>query len=168
MYLTHLALTTFRNFTRLDIDVPKGNLLILGNNAQGKTSLLEAIYTLSTFTSFQAKSDRQLINFLALKEPLSVARIVADFIRKEQSHNLEIRIIKEDNKFNGKSRIRKEIFLDRNKLNANEAVGFWERMAAEKQGQAPPELLSTHPADSTRIRDIKNLIPEAMSYYKQP
>jgi predicted Zn-dependent protease len=49
-----------------------------------------------------------------------------------------------------------------------EAVGFWQRMSAAKKDQSQPlELLSTHPADSTRIRNIKNLIPEAMKYYKQ-
>jgi len=48
-----------------------------------------------------------------------------------------------------------------------EAVGFWQRMADAKKDQPhPPELLSTHPADSTRIRNIKTLIPEAMKYYK--
>jgi len=52
--------------------------------------------------------------------------------------------------------------------NPNEAIIFWQRMAASKQGPAPLELLSTHPADSTRIRDIENLMPEAMKYYKQP
>ncbi len=60
------------------------------------------------------------------------------------------------------------VFMAMAGYNPNEAVGFWERMTAEKQGQAPPELLSTHPADSTRIRDIKNLVPEAMKYYKEP
>ena len=35
-----------------------------------------------------------------------------------------------------------------------------------KGGQKPPEILSTHPSDATRIRDIQNLIPEAMKYYK--
>jgi predicted Zn-dependent protease len=45
------------------------------------------------------------------------------------------------------------------------AVPFWERMA--KQGGAkPPEFLSTHPADQTRINDINKLMPEAMKYYK--
>jgi predicted Zn-dependent protease len=49
-----------------------------------------------------------------------------------------------------------------------EAVNFWQRMAdAKKDRPQPPELLSTHPADATRIRNIKSLIPEAMKYYKQ-
>ena len=47
----------------------------------------------------------------------------------------------------------------------NSAVAFWQRMAAQNQGGAPPEFLSTHPADETRIQDIKNHIPEAMKYY---
>ncbi|MEO6148962.1 MAG: M48 family metallopeptidase [Mucilaginibacter sp.] len=48
-----------------------------------------------------------------------------------------------------------------------EAVYFWQRMAASKQNGAPPEFLSTHPADATRIRNIENAIPEAMKYYKK-
>lgn len=51
--------------------------------------------------------------------------------------------------------------------NPNEAIGFWQRMAAQKQGGAPPEFLSTHPADATRIAAIQNAIPEAMKYYKK-
>ncbi len=49
----------------------------------------------------------------------------------------------------------------------NEAVSFWERMAAQNNGSAPPEFLSTHPADATRIANIKKSIPEAMKYYKK-
>ena len=79
MYLTHLSLTNFRAFTRLDMDVPRRTLLLVGDNAQGKTSILEAIYYLATFTSFHAQNDRQLINFLASREPLAVARLVADY-----------------------------------------------------------------------------------------
>ncbi len=49
----------------------------------------------------------------------------------------------------------------------NEAVSFWQRMANMKNGQSPPEFLSTHPSDATRIRQIKEWLPEAMSYYKK-
>ena len=46
------------------------------------------------------------------------------------------------------------------------AVAFWERMAA-MGGQSPPEFLSTHPADATRIQKIKEVMPEALSHYKK-
>lgn len=129
MYLTHLSLTNFRSFARLDLDVPPGVLLLVGANAQGKTSLLEAIYFLATFVSFNAGSDRELINFLSAREKLAVARIVADFCRQkadradEPSHRLEVRIILEDQNNNGASRLRKEVLLDGVKYKVSELVG---------------------------------------------
>jgi predicted Zn-dependent protease len=45
------------------------------------------------------------------------------------------------------------------------AIDFWQRMAAQGNGQAPPEFLSTHPSDATRIADIKKYLPEALKYY---
>ena len=45
------------------------------------------------------------------------------------------------------------------------AVGFWERMAAASNGQKPPEFLSTHPSDETRIAKIKEYLPEALKNY---
>jgi predicted Zn-dependent protease len=50
--------------------------------------------------------------------------------------------------------------------NPEAAVGFWQRMASAGSGQAPPELLSTHPSDETRIKNLKKFMPEAMKYYK--
>jgi DNA replication and repair protein RecF len=125
MYLTHLALTNFRNFSRLDLEVPQGAILVVGANAQGKTSLLEAVYFLSTFTSFHASSDRQLINFLIGSEPLAVTRIVADYSRGGRAHQLEVRIIQEKNGYNGSTRVRKEILLDGVKRKAGDSIGHF-------------------------------------------
>lgn len=50
--------------------------------------------------------------------------------------------------------------------NPQEAVTFWQRMSANKAGQAPPEYLSTHPSDETRIRQIQEHMPQALKYYK--
>ncbi len=59
------------------------------------------------------------------------------------------------------------IFMAMAGYDPHEAVGFWQRMAAASSGQAkPPEFLSTHPADATRIKKLQDLIPEAMEYYR--
>jgi predicted Zn-dependent protease len=48
------------------------------------------------------------------------------------------------------------------------APEFWKRMAASSSGGAkPPEFLSTHPADETRIANLNKWMPEAMKYYKK-
>jgi len=46
------------------------------------------------------------------------------------------------------------------------AIAFWERMSSGNQGGRPPEWLSTHPLDETRIADMKANLPEAMKYYE--
>lgn len=60
------------------------------------------------------------------------------------------------------------IFMAMAGYDPNEAIGFWMRMSQAKEGQAPPEFLSTHPSDETRIRKIKESIPEAKQYYQSP
>jgi predicted Zn-dependent protease len=58
------------------------------------------------------------------------------------------------------------IFMAMAGYDPNEAVEFWERMSQAKDGQVPPEFLSTHPSDETRIRKIKESIPKAKQYYE--
>lgn len=122
MHLTHLSLTNFRAFSRLDMEVPRHILLLVGDNAQGKTTLLEAIYFLATFTSFHAAHDRQLINFMTEEENLPFARLVADFQRAGKVHRLEIRLIQDVVGANG-TRLRKEILVDGVKRTMQEAMG---------------------------------------------
>lgn len=123
MQLTHLSLTDFRNFARLDMEIPAGLVLLVGANGQGKTSLVEAIYFLATFTSFHALHDRELVNFLAARKDLAVGRIEARFDRDGEDHRLEVRIIQETNGLNGSSRLRKEVLLDGLKKKISEVVG---------------------------------------------
>jgi predicted Zn-dependent protease len=58
------------------------------------------------------------------------------------------------------------IFMAMAGYNPDSAVGFWQRMAARDNGASPPEFLSTHPSNETRIGDIQRLLPEARKYYQ--
>lgn len=58
------------------------------------------------------------------------------------------------------------VFMAMAGYNPEAAVEFWQRMS-EQGGQKPPEFLSTHPHDDTRIADIQEFMPEAMKYYKK-
>ena len=61
MLLNHIILRNFRNYIDCEVDFPKSVTLIVGGNAQGKTSLLEAIYFLCTAESHRATHDAELI-----------------------------------------------------------------------------------------------------------
>jgi DNA replication and repair protein RecF len=61
MHLSHLRLRDFRNYGRLDADFAPGFHLLLGDNAQGKTNILEAIYLLATLRSFRGVGGAQMI-----------------------------------------------------------------------------------------------------------
>lgn len=58
------------------------------------------------------------------------------------------------------------IFMAMAGYDPNTAPAFWERMSGQSGGQEPPEFLSTHPSHSTRVKDLKGWMPEAMKYYK--
>jgi DNA replication and repair protein RecF len=133
MHLAHLSLTNFRNFVRLEKDFPVGPTLLVGANAQGKTSLLEAIHYLSYASSPHASGDRQLINFLALQETTPVARIVAEVRRQDRPfdiphdrpHRIEIRLVLEPSGVAGEQRLRKEVLLNGIKRRVRDLAGVF-------------------------------------------
>lgn len=107
MRISHLSLTNFRNYARLEMSFPAGVIALFGDNAQGKTSLLEAVYYLATSRSPYTTSDRQLINWLAEDDPLSFARLVAEVQTKEGLKRVEVTLLNESN--GRSSRLKKEI-----------------------------------------------------------
>lgn len=75
MRLLHLQLSDFRNFQRLDLDLPPGRSIFVGENAQGKTNLLEAVYMLSAVRAPHASSELQLIRREASADDGAAARV---------------------------------------------------------------------------------------------
>ncbi|PKB67537.1 MAG: DNA replication/repair protein RecF [SAR202 cluster bacterium Io17-Chloro-G3] len=68
MYLSRLALTDYRNFQSLELELPQGALFIVGDNAQGKSNLLEATYLLSIAKSYRTNTERELVRQGILNE----------------------------------------------------------------------------------------------------
>lgn len=143
------------------MDIPRRILLLVGDNAQGKTSLLEAIYFLATFTSFHTQSDRQLISFLAGNESLAVTRITAQIKKKAKDNKLEVRLIQE-NGGNGGWRLRKEILVDGIKRNVHEALGQLNAVIFLPQMM---RILEGSPDE--RRRYINSVISQIMPGYAQ-
>ena len=111
MRITHLSLTNFRNYARLELSLDPGVIVLHGDNAQGKTSLLEAIYYLATSRSPHITADRQLISWLAEKEPLPHARLVAEVKSRVETRRVEMTLLNEP-AARGSSRFKKDIRIN--------------------------------------------------------
>jgi len=114
MRLTHLSLHNFRNYVRMELDLEPGVTVLYGDNAQGKTNLLEAIYYLATSRSPHAGADRELVNWLAAEqEPLPYARLVGKVARSEAELTIEVTLTQQSNN-GGRSadRYRKQIRIN--------------------------------------------------------
>ncbi|MEA3376909.1 MAG: DNA replication/repair protein RecF [Chloroflexota bacterium] len=112
MRIRYLSLTNFRNYARLELTLPERPMLLHGGNAQGKTSLLEAIYLLATGSSPLAASDRELIRWQAEGEGLPYARVWGEVERRDRRLELDITMEKLTLS-NGTSRLQKTIRVDR-------------------------------------------------------
>lgn len=92
MYVSSLSLRDVRNYTRLDLELGPGTLLIYGPNAAGKTSLLESLFFLATTRSPRASADRDLVRWdaqAALGAP-PFARMLATVVRADGTIKLEV------------------------------------------------------------------------------
>ena len=88
MKIDKIALTGFRNYEWETVEFGSGTNVISGNNAQGKTNLLEAVYFLAFGKSFRTRFDREIVNF-----DYSSSDILANVFShgREQTVNIQIR-----------------------------------------------------------------------------
>ncbi|MDZ4670813.1 MAG: DNA replication/repair protein RecF [Phototrophicales bacterium] len=97
MHIDHLSLQNFRNYARLELTFPKQPMVLYGENAQGKTSLLEALAYLATAKSPYTTTDRQLIHWRMETETMPYARLAADIMSHGRFNRLEITLMLENN-----------------------------------------------------------------------
>ncbi len=111
MRLKRLTLVNFRNYSRLEIAFDRPLIVLQGDNAQGKSNLLEAIYMLATSKSPRANSDRDLLNWFAESDIQPYARIDAEVERGPRTERIEITVLKTNGGTNGPA-VRKQIRIN--------------------------------------------------------
>ena len=96
MYISSLSLSNFRNYSSEKLEFSPYTNVIYGDNAQGKTNILEAVYLFSQGRSHRAKADRELIKF-----GKDFAKLQLEFHDKDRDYKANVQLIK-----NGKKNIR--------------------------------------------------------------
>lgn len=93
VYIFGLQLQNYRNYARVQLRLDKGLNLFVGENAQGKSNLLEAIYLLSTLRSSRASSDADLVRRDILASDFPVARLSCEVERSAGNLQLEVAVV---------------------------------------------------------------------------
>lgn len=93
MYIKNLHLVNFRNYNELNIELTNGVNIFIGNNAQGKTNILEGIYYCSLAKSHRTNKDRELINWNSEE-----AYVKAYIVKERLNKSIEIKIFKDGKK----------------------------------------------------------------------
>ena len=148
MQINHLSLTNFRNYARLEFSMPTGKPAVLyGDNAQGKTSALEAIYYLATSNSPYTTSDRQLIHWRTENDPIPFARLSAELANKQDSyHKLDITLMLDMS--SGTARFKKSIKLNHVDKRVTDVIGLLSVVLFLPQDLS---LIEGSPADRRRF-----------------
>ena len=125
MHITHLSLSNFRNYGRLELDLPQGATLLYGNNAQGKTNLLEAIYYLATTRSPHVDYDYQLINWDAnqTNDLIFAGRIIAQVATGHGNQLLEMVLIQEKKPGKNSYSFRRQALINKRNVRLMDLLG---------------------------------------------
>ena len=89
MYIDSIELKDFRNYEELKLKLNRGTNIFYGNNAQGKTNLLEAVYMGGTSKSHRSSGDRETIRF-----GKDEAHIKINFTRRDVPQRIDMHIKK--------------------------------------------------------------------------
>ena len=87
MYINKINLSNFRNYKEQEIILEKGINIFYGDNAQGKTNIIEAIFLCSMGKSFRSKKDKELIKFNELSTNVKI-----DYEKQDRSGRIKAQI----------------------------------------------------------------------------
>ena len=121
MYISDLHIANYRNYVRSSVRLDRGLNLFMGDNAQGKSNLLEAIYLLSTLRSSRASSDADLVRRDIIDSDFPVARLECHVERSAGNMQLEVAIVGRTT--DASHRAGKRVRLNGIPKRASEAVG---------------------------------------------
>jgi DNA replication and repair protein RecF len=93
VHLTQLSLTNFRNYAKQTLDLAPGVVLLLGENAQGKTNILEAVGLLATGRSERASGDGDYIGWAQRDETQPFARIEGTAVRASGDVKVDLTVV---------------------------------------------------------------------------
>lgn len=93
MYIKKLKLTNFRNYEKAELEFSPLTNIIYGNNAQGKTNILESVYLFAQGKSHRAKTDKELVRFGS-----DFAGLEIEFCDSRREHNGKMQILKNGRK----------------------------------------------------------------------
>ncbi len=150
MYVSRLELTNFRCYGQLELVLPRGVVVVTGGNAQGKTTLLEALYVLATTRSPHASSDSELVSWEASDDIAPHARLRADIVRSEATDALEIVYVGEHGP-NGKARFSKRARLNGASRKAMDVIGH---LAVALFDPRDLKVVDGSPAERRRYLDV--------------
>lgn len=150
MRLTDLKLAQFRCYADMRIDIPEAGIRIIGDNATGKTSLLEAVGLLATTRSFRGAQDRDLVRWGSGEEfgMAPFGRVEAAVETREDRHELGIAIQLTDD---AESVASKRFELDGHATSAHKMVGHLTTVAFTPEDV---QLVIGPPSDRRRSLDI--------------
>lgn len=141
MHLSELHLRHFRNLAVQQLDLPAEGVAIVGENAQGKTNLLEAIYYLETFRSFRGTRDDRLVAF-----GMDVFRVVGALEGDGEAESVEVTAA-----FQIQGKRKKVTVNGREPGRLGDGLG---RLAAVVFSPADARLVSDGPGARRRFLDI--------------
>ena len=153
-YLSRLRLTNFRNLTHLDVGLSSGVTVYYGPNAQGKTTLLEAVYLLCIARSFRAENEREVVNFDAAK---AGEQALVDGTIEKSGQRLRVIVGYQPTQRVGQDNdgltynVRKEIRVNRLRRTAGELIG---EVNAVLFSAADIDLVQGSPSGRRRFLDI--------------